>query len=145
MNILSIKEQEYQMDKILKICVALVIVVIIGCLAVFAGSILHPAEDTAITAGNPVVYFFYGEECSHCHVVMPFILNLTKKYPDVNFQILETWHNQTNQEIYVEMNNKAGISAPGVPEVIIGKTVLVGERDIPDKLEGLILEQLKKK
>ena len=138
------------MDKILKICAALVIVVIIGCLAVFAGGILNqgPAEENSVTAmpaGNLTVYFFYGEECPHCHVVMPFIINLTKKYPDVNFQILETWHNQKNQEIYDEMNNKAGISAPGVPEVIIGKAVLVGERDIPNKLEGLILEQLKKK
>lgn len=138
------------MDKILKICAVLIIVVVIGCLAAFAGGFLNQSLSetsgvTAIPAGNLTVYFFYGEECPHCHVVMPFIINLTKKYPDVNFQILETWHNQTNQEISVEMNKEAGISNPGVPEVFIGKTVLIGERDIPDKLEGLIIEQLKKK
>lgn len=138
------------MDKILKICGALVIVVVIGCLAVFAGGILNqkPAEVTPLTAatsGNPIVYFFYGEECPHCHAVMPFINNLTKKYPEVNFQILETWHNQTNQDLSTAVNNEIGISSPGVPEVVIGRTVLVGEKDIPAKLEGLIIEELKKK
>jgi thiol-disulfide isomerase/thioredoxin len=138
------------MDKILKICAGLVIVVVIGCLAVFAGGILNqnPAEATsatAIPAGNLTVYFFYGDKCTHCENVMPFILNLTKKYPDVNFQILETWYNQTNQEISAAVNKEAGISPPGVPEVVIGKTVLIGDKDIPAKLEDLIIEELKKK
>jgi thiol-disulfide isomerase/thioredoxin len=138
------------MDRILKICAGLVIVVVIGCLAAFAGGFLNqnPFEGagvTAIPAGNLTVYFFYGDGCTHCENVMPFILNLTKKYPDVNFQILETWYNQTNQEISAAVNKVAGISPPGVPEVVIGKTVLIGDKDIPDKLEGLIIEQLKKK
>jgi len=37
------------------------------------------------------------------------------------------------------MNAAAGISSPpGVPEVIVGKVVLVGEKDIPAKLESLV-------
>ena len=77
---------------------------------------------------------------------MPFMDNITQKYPDANIQFLEVWHNQTNQEIYTQANAAAGISTPpGVPEVVIGKTVLVGERDIPDRLEALVQDYLKKK
>jgi len=39
------------------------------------------------------------------------------------------------------MNKKLGISAAGVPEVVVDDVVLIGSRDIPDKLEGVILGQ----
>ncbi len=129
------------MDKILKIAGGLFIVVVIASLAAFlAGSPQQAAPSSA------TIYFFYGEECPHCHNIMPFMDNLTQKYPDANIQFLEVWHNQTNQEIYTRANAAAGISTPpGVPEVVIGKTVLVGERDIPDRLEALVQDYLKKK
>jgi len=75
---------------------------------------------------------------------MPFIQNLSAKYPEVDFQMLETWHNQTNSAFSNSLNAKLGIQNPGVPEVIIGNTMLIGDIDIPARLEGLILEQLKK-
>ena len=98
-------------------------------------------------SGKVTVLFFYGEECPHCHNVMPFIQNLSKKYPDVDFRILETWHNETNQALYQVMNKQLGIQSAGVPEVIVigNTTPLVGDRAIPAELEGVILEQLKKR
>jgi protein-disulfide isomerase len=36
------------------------------------------------------------------------------------------------------------VAPSGVPTVVIGETVLVGDVDIPAKLEGLILQRLKK-
>jgi len=104
-----------------------------------------------LVAGNLVpkkvtVYFFYGEECPHCHNVIPFIQNLSKKYPDVDFQILETWRNTINSALSTSLNQKLVIQNPGVPEVIVSgyNTPLIGDRDIPAYLEGVILEQLKK-
>jgi thiol-disulfide isomerase/thioredoxin len=98
-------------------------------------------------SGKVTVLFFYGEECPHCHNVMPFIQNLSKKYPDADFRILETWHNETNQGLYQVMNKQSGIQSAGVPEVIVigNTTPLVGDRAIPAELEGVILEQLKKR
>jgi hypothetical protein len=43
-----------------------------------------------------------------------------------------------------KLNARLGVTDPGVPEVIVGTTVLVGDRDIPAKLESLIQDQLKK-
>jgi thiol-disulfide isomerase/thioredoxin len=110
------------------------------------------SPKTELVANNSVpdkvtVIFFYGEECPHCHNVMPFIQNLSKKYPDVDFHILETWHNETNQAFYLSLHQKLGIPSTGVPEVIVAgnNTPLVGDIVIPAELEGVILEQLKKR
>ncbi len=130
------------MDKIIKIIIGLFVIVAIASLAVVLvqGTTEKAATPSGATVVNEsTVYFFYGEECPHCKNVEPFIDNLTKKYPDVDIRRLEVWHNQTNQQIYSTVNAGAGISSPsGVPEVVIGKIVLVGEVEIPAKLEAYV-------
>ncbi|MEI7856535.1 MAG: hypothetical protein WCH85_03420 [Methanomicrobiales archaeon] len=93
---------------------------------------------------NVTVYFFYGEECPHCHVVLPMVRSLKEKYPGVDFQILEIWHNPTNQALSDSLNQKLGVKGAGVPEVIVGSVVLIGDKDIPEKLESAIIGELKK-
>jgi len=140
------------MDNTLKIVAAVFIAILLACVVFFvvqsqwSGETLLVPVDTSVQ-GNVTVYFFYGEECPHCHNVMPFIQNLSEKYPDVDFQILETWHNETNQALSWSLHQKLGLPNAGVPEVIVvgNNTPLIGDRAIPAELEGVILEQLKKK
>lgn len=140
------------MDNTLKIVAGVFIAILVACAVFFLvipqQSVQTPstAKDTSVE-GNVTVYFFYGEECPHCHNVIPFIQNLSKKYPDVDFRILETWHNDTNQALSLSLHKKLGIQSAGVPEVIVvgNNTPLVGDRAIPEQLEGVILEQIKKK
>jgi thiol-disulfide isomerase/thioredoxin len=140
------------MDNTLKIVAGVLIAILVACIVFFL--VLQPssAGSSPITAvpsaqGNVTVYFFYGEECPHCHNVMPFIRNLSEKYPDVDFQLLETWHNETNLALSHSLHQKLGLPNAGVPEVIVvgNNTPLIGDRAIPAELEGVILEQLKKK
>jgi len=142
------------MDKIIKIIIAVfaIIAAAVAFVLLAPGSAVAAVPGTsassspALTTDDSVVYFFYGEECPHCKNVEPFIDNLTKKYPDVSIKRLEVWHNQTNERVYAALNAAAGISSsPGVPEVIVGKVVLVGERDIPAQLEPLVQAIEKKK
>jgi len=136
------------MDKTIKIAAGLFIALALVCTIFFI--IPQYTEKSTLTGiensvqGQVIVYFFYGEECPHCHNVMPFIESLKQKYPKVNFQILETYHNSTNQALSVSMNKKLGVENAGVPEVIIGDVILIGERDIPAKLESAIIGELKK-
>ena len=131
---------EFKNMKYLLLIVLLVAVVITaGCVTENKNTTVIPTQTTMVP--KVTVYFFYGEECPHCHTVMPFIQNLSKKYPEVDFRILETWHNETNMALFESMNKKLGISAAGVPEVVVDDVVLIGSRDIPDKLEGVILGQ----
>jgi cytochrome c biogenesis protein CcdA/thiol-disulfide isomerase/thioredoxin len=138
------------MDKTIKIVFTIFLVVILGCALLFLSPLMKPAFSAP--AGNEVsdtgkipVFFFYGEECPHCHNVMPFIQNLSDKYPEVDIQMRETWHNETNLAFSNLLNKNLGIENPGVPEVIIGNTTLIGDKDIPASLEGIIIEEIKKK
>jgi thiol-disulfide isomerase/thioredoxin len=134
------------MDKTIRIVGAVLAVVLLGAAFFFIAPLLIPANGPS-TVNSPAagtVYFFYGEECPHCHEVRPFIDNLSQKYPDVEFRMLETWHNDTNNALSVSFNRQLGVTQTGVPEVIVGDTALFGSRDIPAKLEAAILEQKKK-
>jgi len=131
------------MDKTIKIIAAVLAVLAVGSIAVMV--LGAPAQkDNGIT-GADTVYYFYGEECPHCHNIMPFVTSLARKYPDANIQILEVWHNQTNQRIFQKAGAAAGVTQYGVPKVIIGKAVLTGELEIPAKMESLVQDYLKKK
>jgi thiol-disulfide isomerase/thioredoxin len=131
------------MDKFIKIVVSVFVIIVIAGLAVFFSGVMGHSQTPP--ADTNTIYFFYGEECPHCHKVMPLVINLTQKYPGANIQILEVWHNQTNKKIFTEANAYAGITDKGVPEVILGRTVLLGDQEILDKLEGLVQDYLKKK
>jgi len=144
------------MDKTLKIAVAAVILVVIGCAAVLLTTHTTAAPTTpsafpvqqAAAPGNPTVYFFYGQECPHCANIEPLITKLAQAYPDVGFQSLETWHNATNADLMTQMDDQLNISKDerGVPEVIVSgnDTPLIGDRAIPAQLESAILAGLKK-
>jgi hypothetical protein len=138
------------MDKTIRIVAVLFAVVAVACIAVLLSGAHAGTSDAvtgtsgAVSVSSMTIYFFYGEECSHCHNVMPLVTNLTKKYPDADIRFLEVWHNQTNAQIWKAANTAAGESTYGVPEVIYGTTALVGEKEIPEKLESLILDSLKK-
>jgi thiol-disulfide isomerase/thioredoxin len=123
------------------------LLIIVLLLAVLATTGCVSENKHTPPTAKVTVYFFYGEECPHCHNVMPFIRNLSEKYPDVDFQLLETWHNETNQALSHSLHQKLGLPNAGVPEVIVvgNNTPLIGDRAIPAELEGVILEQLKKK
>ena len=137
------------MDKTIKVAIGLFMGVALACAIFFV--MPHPAEKTPIlgtgdsASGNVTVYFFYGEECPHCHAIMPLIESLKTKYPTVNSQILEIWHNPTNQALSDSLNKKLGVNGVGVPEVILGNVVLVGDKDIPAKLEAAIIVELGKR
>lgn len=127
------------------IVLAAIIVVIAAIVAVpgLSAAVFPSHASPAESSGPVTVYFFYGEECPHCHEVRPVIDSLQKKYPDVEFLVLETWHNQTNAALAATLNQDLGVTRPGVPEVIVGNTVLFGAAEIPEKLEQVILAKKK--
>jgi thiol-disulfide isomerase/thioredoxin len=138
------------MDKVIKISALLFAAIILCTVLAFVYPGVAPGQTLPESAGSGtpgkvIVYFFYGQECPHCEKVMPFMQSLPQKYPDVDFRMLETWHNETNNELSTTLNQQLGVSNPGVPEVIVGKVVLVGSKDIPEKLEQAILTELKKR
>jgi len=137
------------MDKTLKLSAVLVAIIIILGAIIFIYPDVSSRQVTERSAGpgaaaTVTVYFFYGQECPHCEEIMPFMQSLQQKYPDVEIRFLETWHNEINQALSTTLNRNLGVSRPGVPEVIVGNVVLIGSKDIPEKLEQAIVDQRKK-
>ncbi|WP_372960469.1 TlpA family protein disulfide reductase [Methanoregula sp.] len=138
------------MDKIIKISVGLFAVIIFCAALVFVYPAASPGQSSQGSTGigpggNVTVYYFYGKECPHCHKIMPFVQSLQQKYPAADILFLETWHNQTNYILYTQVNQDLGVRYAAVPEAVVGDVVLIGEKDIPEKLEQAIIDQLKKK
>ena len=110
------------------------------------GAINQSSSSSSIGTAAPnltiVGYFFYGEGCSHCDDIKPFISEIQARYPDLDLEQLEVYHNATNQAFFLAMDQKLGITSAGVPTIIVGDHALVGEDQIRDQLEQVIREDL---
>ena len=126
------------MDSGIRTIGGLIVVVLVAC-AVFFVAMPPKAQPEG---PDNVIYFFYDENSTHCQNVMPFMANMTKKYPGANIRMLEIVHNGTNREIYASVHERLNRVSPGVPEVVVGKVILVGDANIPDQLELLIKKRL---
>lgn len=136
------------MDKIWKIVTGLFAFMILCPALVFALPGTSPGQtlqDSQVLSSdsNVTVYFFYGDGCSHCDIIMPFMDNISQKFPNETFVRMEIFYNTTNRDFADKLNAELNVTSPGVPEVIVGTTVLIGENDIAARLEQVILDKIK--
>jgi len=78
-----------------------------------------------IVSAENTIYFFYGEGCPHCEEQTPFMQQLEREY-NISVVYLETWHNKTNAELFVEFAKAYNISLLGVPATFIGDQAFIG-------------------
>ena len=89
------------------------------------------------------VEFFWGEGCPHCEKVKPLIEDLSHRYSGIEFRSYEVYGNQANARLLLQ--RYAEYDAPnerGVPVVLIGRTLLLGDQPIIDSLENVIISEL---
>ena len=98
-------------------------------------------------AAEPVVdvYMFYAETCPHCHVVIDEILpGIREKYGDrINLQLFEVY-DPVAFKVGLVMEKLYGVpeEQSGVPEIFVGRTVLIGENSIREHLDKEIQSYL---
>lgn len=88
-------------------------------------------KDGKEGAGKQKLIMFYGAECPHCHIMMPYVDRLAKE-ENVEVEKLEVWHDEKNAD---RMRKYAGIITEasggefGVPAMVDekGTKALVGE------------------
>jgi len=127
-----------------------IVVVLIGTLYFFGFFGPPPVTITPQTnpalpqtfgpAGTVTAYYFYGDGCTHCANIKPHLVALAAKYPNLELKQLEVYHNATNQEILSHFQRTYNITTPGVPTLFIGNRALVGENEIRDNTEPIIIE-----
>ncbi len=80
----------------------------------------------------PMMEFFHGAECPHCHDELEWFPELQKLYPDVEIRQFEVWHNPENQLFWESRLREFGMTPQGVPTNIIGDDVVMGFK--PDEI-----------
>ena len=89
------------------------------------------------------IVFFYHPSCPHCHMVMDEILPaLASHYGDQLRIVSIDISTSEGEALFHAYVNQYRPSMVGVPVVLIGDHVLIGSRDIPTELPGLIDDAL---
>lgn len=71
-------------------------------------------------------YFFYSASCPHCHEAMPFVEELEKEFPNIEFKKLELSKVPENMAIFNKKVEKLGIKGGGVPTFVFRDQYIVG-------------------
>ncbi|MCX8067030.1 MAG: hypothetical protein RMK65_00375 [Anaerolineae bacterium] len=125
------------MRQILFIAMALSLVLLAGC----------AREPTSAPPAKGVVraVLFYSETCPHCHYVMEQVLPpLQKQYGDqLEIRMLNV-SEPRNGELWQKAMDAYQVPQDwrGVPMLFIGDQVLIGSKEIPERLPGLIRQYL---
>ena len=138
----------HQPKKKIPLSVVLLAVVVLGSVIILGSNLLHaapspklPADaDTTLTA-----IYFYGNGCSACEKVKPLIADIQARYPELHIEMLEVNGNRTNWDTFVTMRRNGFYNTTwALPTIFIGKTVLVGQTEIKDHFEEMILAEKKR-
>lgn len=85
------------------------------------------------------VIYFYGDGCSQCAKVKPFIDEIEQKYGDkIHLNRLELYHNLKNYQLYSQYCGiqNIEINKRGIPLVAVGNKFFMGVEQIEDGLES---------
>jgi thiol-disulfide isomerase/thioredoxin len=130
-------------DTRLWIGILVLAVLVLGAAIFFGNPLRGTSQSAAAVPGSLTVWYFYGTGCVHCEDVTPYVQSLQKKYPDVEFRILEIYDHPANRDTLIAMNQKLSQTKTGVPVAFVGTTVLLGDEDILRQLENVIISQRK--
>ncbi len=102
---------------------------------------------SAFAQDEPVVraVLFYSPTCPHCHKVLQEDLPpLVQKYGDQLRILLIDVTTAGGQELYQSAAKAIPIpdNKRGVPALVVGETLLVGDKEIPEKFPGIIEQGL---
>jgi len=105
------------------------------------GILTHEDEE-----GICVIYF-YGDGCSKCAEIKPFIDEIEQKYKgQIHITRLELYHNLQNYQLYNKYCTIQNIPLQerGIPLVAVGDKFFMGTNQIKENLEPAIQEAIQK-
>ena len=107
------------------------VVAIFIALLVFVGLI-----GMAFAAHESTVYFFYGQGCPHCAIVENYFEE-NRMYDAYAIDAREIYFNRENALLYTNLMSELGVPREerGVPAVVMGETVIVGDQPIISRFE----------
>ena len=97
------------------------------------GFLLFAGVTSVLAQNNSKIYFFYGTGCPHCAVVEQYFdtKGLFSKYP---IEKIEIYSNPENAVLFNSIMDERKIpqNMRGVPAVVMGDKILIGDKPITD-------------
>ncbi|NLE65251.1 MAG: thioredoxin family protein [Elusimicrobia bacterium] len=93
---------------------------------ILAGISLSGPLGAGESVHKPVVYFFWGEGCPHCHHEKIFWEELKGRLSGFVVRDYEVWNDPQNKEIYRRLAAAFGQESGSVPATFIGRKVWIG-------------------
>jgi uncharacterized membrane protein/glutaredoxin len=109
------------------------------------GMLLLPLAVAAQDAPVVRAVMFYSPTCPHCHkVIQEDLPPLADKYGEQLQILLIDVTTEGGQELYLSAAKSVPIpdDKRGVPALVVGETLLVGDQEIPEQLPGIIEQAL---
>ncbi|MEK6969633.1 MAG: hypothetical protein AABW48_04350 [Nanoarchaeota archaeon] len=100
-------------------------------LAVSSAANLSPAITSCI-------YYFYAKECPNCVPLDSYFIGLTLKYPKLQVEKFEVYHNYQNYKLVQDYFNAYNIKEKNIPVVFISGSYFIGTDSITSFLEESI-------
>jgi thiol-disulfide isomerase/thioredoxin len=78
--------------------------------------------------GSVVLYYFWGNGCSHCEAAKPWLEELDKRYPELSIRAYEIWYSEKNQGLYNQMaaTHKLPEQGRGTPTFYLNEQYWLG-------------------
>ena len=85
--------------------------------------------------------YYYGNTCSHCAEIKPFLDAVEKSNPQIRFNRIEVFANRDNAAAMLKVFDQYGVPRDdrGVPAILINNKFLIGSDMITTALEKEIL------
>ncbi|MBN2003600.1 MAG: vitamin K epoxide reductase [Anaerolineae bacterium] len=103
------------------------------CMALCLTGIVRAQELPVVRA-----VLFYSPTCSHCHTVMTEVLPPLREQYGEQLQVYEIDISTGPGRVLFDAAVRINPEVTGVPVLVIGDNYLIGGKEIPDKLSGLI-------
>jgi len=107
---------------------------IIGLILILSASFVLADNNSDVNEVN--LHMFYGKGCPHCAKAISFLETLDEKYPNLSIYMHETYFDEQERDLFIQMSNKFNKEIKGVPTFFIDNKVIVGFSDsIADEIE----------
>ena len=107
---------------------------------------MNPLETDAFlsaTQDKVCIVYFYGNSCSHCKAIKPFIDQLEQKYADKMRLTRYEVSDPQNIKLYDQLCSLKDYNGKSIPLIGINDKILVGETEIRNNLENEIIRGIK--
>jgi thiol-disulfide isomerase/thioredoxin len=91
--------------------------------------------------GKVVLYYFWGDGCSHCAEAKPWLEDLARRYPGLSIRAYEIWYSDTNQAYFTQMADhyKVPQGGRGTPTFFMDNQYWVGySESIAKQIEAVV-------